>query len=147
MSLSQFVTICHFFGSCKEPSKSLCCMCVCVFKPELWLSLAMNESWMGNNVSVVSCQSSDDYEWCWWMMLMNDALIKQEPHDWSVLLFENVLKLLLTNVKQILVWFIFVHFRFSLMYILFLLFFQLSSWLAEDWSLYYSQWFRWIKSC
>ena len=39
-----------FFGSCKEPSKSLCCFCVCVFvfKTEFRLSLAMNESWMGH---------------------------------------------------------------------------------------------------
>ena len=34
---------------------SLCvCMSVCVFKPELWLSLAMNESWMGHKGNCVS---------------------------------------------------------------------------------------------
>ena len=29
---------------------------------------------------------NDADEWFWWMMLMNDAWVKQEPHDRSVLL-------------------------------------------------------------
>ena len=49
----------HFFSYCKEPSKSLCrfivCVSVCVFKPELWLSLALypleNVSWICHDVS------------------------------------------------------------------------------------------------
>ena len=91
-----------FFGSCKEPSKSLCCFCVCVFvfKTEFRLSLAMNESWMGHKC--VSRQSCSVMLWCW--MMLYDAewwfLIKQEPHDQSVLLtvewYREILIIVLT---------------------------------------------------
>ena len=42
--LFSFIVFNYFiFGSCKEPSKSLCpCVCVFVFKPELWLSQALS---------------------------------------------------------------------------------------------------------